>query len=109
VVGGTSDPALRRAVGRGRGWYGFELGLDETAQAVAGLRRAADVVDRPASLGQLELSVTPPRRQRVDARLVQHYADLGVHRLVLHLPDIAPTAEPTASEYVARTPGTLGI
>jgi hypothetical protein len=32
-------------------------------------------------LGELEISVTP--RGRVDVEMVRHYAELGVHRLVL--------------------------
>jgi hypothetical protein len=37
-------------------------------------------VERPAGLGRLEISVTPPR---VDAEGVRRYAELGVDRLVL--------------------------
>jgi probable F420-dependent oxidoreductase len=81
VIGGTSVAAFRRAVQHGHGWYGFALNADATAQAVDGLRRAADQVARPAELGSLELSVTP--RGRVDGALAERIAKLGVHRLIL--------------------------
>jgi probable F420-dependent oxidoreductase len=81
VIGGTSAAAFRRAVQRGHGWYGFALNVDATAQAVEGLRRAADQVARPAQLGSLELSVTP--RGRVDRAVAERFAALGVHRLIL--------------------------
>jgi hypothetical protein len=81
VVGGTSPGALRRAVSRGHGWYGFALDPDATAEALRGLERARSQVERPAVLGELELSVTPP--PGIDDAGVQRYAELGVQRLVL--------------------------
>src|SRR6202011_5645487 len=46
VVGGHTPPAHRRAVRRGHGWYGFALTPAEAASQLAGLRRAADTVER---------------------------------------------------------------
>jgi probable F420-dependent oxidoreductase len=80
VVGGTSPGALRRAVSRGNGWYGFALDPAATEKCLRGLERARGEVERPARLGRLEISVTPPR---VDAEGVRRYAELGVDRLVL--------------------------
>ncbi len=80
VVGGRTPPAYRRAVARGHGWYGFALTPDDVAEHLAGLRRAADRVDRPAELGELEISVTP--RGRLTPEKVAAFAELGVHRLV---------------------------
>jgi probable F420-dependent oxidoreductase len=80
VVGGTSPGALRRAVSRGHGWYGFALDPAATERCLRGLERAQGEVERPAHLGRLEISVTPPR---VDAEGVRLYAELGVDRLVL--------------------------
>jgi hypothetical protein len=45
-----------------------------------GLRTAADAVERPAELGELEISVTP--WGRVTQESVNAFAELGVHRLV---------------------------
>ncbi|MEN8183846.1 MAG: hypothetical protein ABFS46_15060, partial [Myxococcota bacterium] len=72
--------ALRRAVRRGNGWYGFLHDLDATRRALAGLEEAAREVERPAELGPLEISVTPP--PSLDLDRVRRYADLGVHRLI---------------------------
>lgn len=81
VVGGHTPAAYRRAVEQGNGWYGFALDLERTAQAIAGLRDAAARYERPAELGDLEISVTP--RGPVDATTAARYAELGVHRLIM--------------------------
>jgi len=81
VVGGMSKPALRRAVARGNGWYGFALDLDATAACVEGLRNAAKIVPRPDAHGELEISVTPA--MPVDADVLARFEELGVHRLIL--------------------------
>ena len=84
VIGGRTAPAFRRAVAQGQGWYGFALDPAKTAECLAGLREAAKHVSRPAHLGPLEISVTPPRgTTTVDADTAAAYATLGVHRLIL--------------------------
>ena len=81
VVGGTSPGALRRAVSRGHGWYGFALTPEATAPVLEGLRKAAGEVERPPALGELEITVTPP--PGLDAEGVLRFTALGVDRLVL--------------------------
>jgi probable F420-dependent oxidoreductase len=81
VVGGTSPAALRRAVLRGNGWYGFLRDLEVTKADLAGLAAAQREVERPAALGTLEISVTPLPRSDLDTAL--RYRELGVDRLVL--------------------------
>ena len=81
VVGGTSPRALRRAVLRGNGWYGFLRDLEAVKGDLAGLAAARHRVERPAALGALEVSVTPLPRIDLDTAL--RYRDLGVDRLVL--------------------------
>jgi probable F420-dependent oxidoreductase len=81
VVGGHSPAAFRRAIRRGQGWYGWQLSVDEAAHAVADLQAAAAREERPAELGPLEISITPP--QPIDLDMARRYADCGVHRLVL--------------------------
>jgi probable F420-dependent oxidoreductase len=83
VVGGRTKAAFRRAVQQGNGWYGFGLDPDATAQALAGLREAAQQHPRPAHLGPLEISITPGRGVGVDAAAAERFAALGVHRLVV--------------------------
>jgi probable F420-dependent oxidoreductase len=81
VIGGHTPAAYRRAVRRGRGWYGFALTPETAAAAVDGLRRAADEVARPDELGVLEITVTP--RGRLTTETAAAFAELGVHRLVV--------------------------
>lgn len=92
VVGGHAPPAYRRAVTSGNGWYGWDLDVDRTAAALAALRETATRVERPAELGDLEITITPPSTP--DAATVRRYAEVGVHRLVLQ-PD---TMDGTAIE-----------
>ncbi|HVQ94090.1 MAG TPA: TIGR03619 family F420-dependent LLM class oxidoreductase [Mycobacteriales bacterium] len=82
VVGGHSPAAYRRAVRHGNGWYGWELDPAGTAEALGALAAAGRETERPAGLGELEITMTPPRGP-VDQDLVRRYADLGVHRLIL--------------------------
>ncbi len=95
VVGGHSPAAFRRAVAHGHGWYGFALTPEIASACVAGLREAAEQVDRPAELGALELSVTP--RRRLDAESLAAFADVGVHRLVLNT-----AGDPTPADVADR-------
>jgi hypothetical protein len=45
------------------------------------LGEAGDRYERPAQLGDLEITITPPAH--FDADMARRYADVGVHRLVL--------------------------
>lgn len=81
LVGGMSEAALRRAVRQGNGWYGFFQDLEATARCLQGLEAAAKQVERPAELGRLEISITPPGP--VDADTAKRFEDLGVDRLIL--------------------------
>jgi probable F420-dependent oxidoreductase len=81
VVGGHSPAAYRRAIQTANGWYGWELGLEETARALGELRETAIRHGRAAALGELEITITPPRL--VDRDTARRYADLGVHRLAI--------------------------
>lgn len=82
VVGGYAPAALRRTIAHAHGWYGFSDTVEKTRQALADLNAAAQQVERPAELGQLEISVTPPKGQ-LNRETVEQYAELGVHRLIL--------------------------
>ncbi len=81
LVGGMSPPALRRAVAQGDGWYGFYQDVDATKAMLAALEETAKSVERPASLGRLEISVTPPGP--IDGDTAKRYEDLGVDRLIV--------------------------
>jgi probable F420-dependent oxidoreductase len=81
VIGGRATAVLRRAVEHANGWYGFALDLEETADLLTRLREAAGRYHRPASLGELEISVAP--RIPIDKETAQRFAELGVHRLII--------------------------
>ena len=85
IGGGHSPAALRRATQQAHGWYGFARGLQETAEAMAQLHKAAVAVERPSHLGELEISISPPLGE-IDLKTVEDYAALGVHRLILRPP-----------------------
>jgi probable F420-dependent oxidoreductase len=79
VIGGHTAAAHRRAARSGQGWYGFMLDRDQTAQQVAGLRRALSEAGRNPA--ELELTVSPS--VRVDAETAEAFGELGIDRLVL--------------------------
>ncbi|MFU8817732.1 MAG: LLM class F420-dependent oxidoreductase [Pseudomonadales bacterium] len=84
VVGGTSRAALKRTITKAQGWYGFALDAAGTREVLTRLRRMMGEFERPAELGPLEISLTP--RVRLDAAIVEEFAEMGVHRLIPMLP-----------------------
>jgi probable F420-dependent oxidoreductase len=84
VIGGATPEAFRRAVKHANGWYGFALDLDRAAGCIAGLRAAAGESERPAHLGELEISITPAGKLEADQ--AKQFADLGVNRLIVSRP-----------------------
>jgi hypothetical protein len=94
-------------VARAHGWYGYWLTPDDVATSLAGLRSAADRVERPSELGELgelEISMTP--RGGVTPEQAVAYAELGVHRLVLLPP---PTPEGPAATIDAAAAAVDGL
>jgi probable F420-dependent oxidoreductase len=81
VMGGHTAPAFRRSVTHSQGWYGFALDQDGTRACIDGLAKAGARYERPADLGELEISVTP--RKRCTPELVEEFAEMGVDRLIL--------------------------
>jgi probable F420-dependent oxidoreductase len=90
VCGGHAPASYRRAVRSANGWYGWGLDPDQTAAAIAALREAGEHERRPAELGDLEITITPPDHFDVD--MARRYAEVGVHRLVLQPPTSAGNA-----------------
>jgi probable F420-dependent oxidoreductase len=91
VMGGYAPPVMRRAVREADGWYGWGLDLEATARRLQVLQETATRVPRRDGLGELEVTITPPKD--VDVATAQRYADLGVHRLNLMLPWSAGESE----------------
>ena len=86
IVGGHSPAAYRRAVEQGHGWYGWGQDQVKAAAAVAALRHAESDYERPAALGPLEISITPPGWPAwVDRETAENYAAAGVDRLILQI------------------------
>ena len=113
VIGGGSPAAFRRTARQGDGWYGFMLDAGGAAEAVRALERAADEVERPPSLGPLEITITP--RGRLDREAVERFAEAGVHRLV---PMPRGLMQPAGDEaaaldeavaFIERTAASLGL
>ncbi|HZP29624.1 MAG TPA: TIGR03619 family F420-dependent LLM class oxidoreductase [Acidimicrobiia bacterium] len=92
---GMSRAARRRSVTMAQGWYGFYLDLERTAEAIAELAELEREHGRPAELGPLEITITPPAGP-IDAATAAAYEDLGVHRLVLSrdFADLAGAPDP---------------
>jgi probable F420-dependent oxidoreductase len=108
VLGGQSAPSYARAVRYGNGWYGFNLGPDQTAECLKALRSAAARTERPQELGTLEITITPPPGTQLNADLVRRYRDLGVDRLVPYpivasVDDLVGWLEQAGSGVVATT------
>ena len=101
VVGGHSAAAYRRAVRHGNGWYGWGLDVDQTRQALRALAETARGEQRPAALGELEITITPPGPPDLDT--ARRYADLGVHRLIIELEGIDDTAVDSVIASVGDT------
>lgn len=90
VLGGGSTPrSRRRIIERAHGWYLFGTGLEATAASMAELAEEQGRLERPPTLGPLEVTVTPT--EAIHASTFRRYEELGVHRLViLPQPDTPP-------------------
>ena len=77
----------------------MQFHLEATGRNLRGLADARKAVERPAELGELEISVTPA--VPLDRDVVRRFEDLGVHRLVAMAParsadDVVAFVEKTA-------------
>jgi probable F420-dependent oxidoreductase len=79
LVGGQTDPALKRAAEYGDGWCGFNLTPEETAQKIARLRELMKASGRPSE--NFEISMSPPASATPD--VLKRYRDVGVDELYL--------------------------
>jgi probable F420-dependent oxidoreductase len=116
-VGGNTDAGLRRALGYGAGWHGFEVFPEEMPEVRARLARIGAVLGRDP--GELELSVArglvPPGREEesfVPGRRMlggsgqaivdelRRYEDEGVGMVLVQI-SLLPSLVPEALEWVA--------
>jgi probable F420-dependent oxidoreductase len=103
VVGGGSFAAFRRAVESGNGWFGYAMNLKDTKRCIEGLRKASKKYSRPKALGELEISIAPS--VPIDKATARQFADLGVDRLILILPERGDL--PAMEHFVAEAGSTL--
>lgn len=102
VIGGHSGAAHRRALTYGHGWFGFSLGLRTTAAQLQALQAAGAGCQRSTPL---RISVSPARP--LNPEVVQSFADLGVHRLIVVPPARLPLDK--LEQFVNdNAPGQLG-
>ncbi|CDO87649.1 LLM class F420-dependent oxidoreductase [Mycobacterium triplex] len=95
MLGGNSDPALRRVAAWGDGWYGFNL--DDVAavrECLAKLDRLCDEAGRDRAELRLAVALRDPRENDVNA-----LAELGVDELVLVV--IPPERADAVADWVA--------
>jgi hypothetical protein len=79
----------------------------ETEKAVIALTEAAKTSSRPAELGPLEVSITPPGYDVPDKATLNAYVAAGVDRLILRpRPDMDAAA---LERFAAETGRTLGL
>jgi len=79
LVGGQTDPALRRAAAYGDGWCGFNLTPEETAQKIKRLRELMKTAGRTAE--NFEFSMSPTATSTPSD--LKRYQDAGVDELYL--------------------------
>src|SRR5215218_9683210 len=66
IVGGSSRAAYRRAIRAGDGFYGSRMSVERAAEVLAEIRALAQTVERPAELGELEITFTPSENVDLD-------------------------------------------
>jgi len=81
VFGGHTREAYSRAARLAKGWYGFAMDLEGTAKCLEGLKEACKAAGR--RFEDVEISITPHARVKVDREMAKRYAELGVNRLIL--------------------------
>jgi probable F420-dependent oxidoreductase len=79
-VGGESRAAMRRAVRHGQGWFSFDRLPADLPEVLAQFDEVLAEHGRDRSDVQLSVS---PYFHRLDAAMVEQYAELGIDRLVV--------------------------
>ena len=98
VIGGTAEPALRRAARVGNGWYGFALTVERTAEIVDELAR----LRARAGRGEEPLEISLTTFEPLTDDLVARAEAAGIHRLII-FPRVPPEAlEGTVRDLGAR-------
>jgi probable F420-dependent oxidoreductase len=107
ILGGNSEPAVRRAGRSGDGWFPYTITPDDFAVAADALRRSAAAAGREEDA--VEITAWPgscDRDRENDPAFVHRYAAAGATRLVLGPPPagelLGPGGLDRLREYVDR-------
>jgi probable F420-dependent oxidoreductase len=101
--GGESDPALKRVVSHGQGWYGFNMSPEQLAERLGRLTQLADEAGR--DVAEIRIFVGPSTHPITEETVAQ-YADLGVEQLIV--PVMAGNLE-KLRERMARMVAVTGL
>jgi probable F420-dependent oxidoreductase len=97
VIGGRSDGAYRRTARYARGWFGFNISLEQTQAYMTAINQAVDRYGRPSELGPVEITVAPS--EPLTATVIDAYSAAGVSRLLMRLPTDGTLAD---AEHMIR-------
>jgi probable F420-dependent oxidoreductase len=106
VVGGRAEGAMRRTVRYAAGWYGYAMSVDQTRQQLAALAEARQRYERPAGLGEIEITIHP--REPITREIIAAYAELGVSRLLLR-PSTERGLDEAEQTLREHAPARLGV
>jgi probable F420-dependent oxidoreductase len=81
VLGGYSEAAYRRMVRYCKGWFGYNLDLEQTKARISQINAARAKYVRPAELGEIEITVA--QKEPLSQEVIEAYAAVGVDRLLL--------------------------
>jgi alkanesulfonate monooxygenase SsuD/methylene tetrahydromethanopterin reductase-like flavin-dependent oxidoreductase (luciferase family) len=101
VFGGNSEPALRRSVQNGDGWFGFNLLPEEAAPSVQLLHRFAQ--DAGRRVDDLFIGVGASEQiPKLALDDLKRYRDAGVKQVVVRLPTASPERIDAALDAMAE-------
>ncbi|MBF6571178.1 MAG: LLM class F420-dependent oxidoreductase [Candidatus Binataceae bacterium] len=82
VLGGDSEPSLKRAAQVGDGWYGIMPNIEAAADTIARLRKHETAVGRATPL---EITVNPRLAGPLDIGQIRRLEAIGVDRVILNV------------------------
>jgi hypothetical protein len=101
--GGHVKATFQRVGKLGHGWFGWSLDPEQAAVHIKELKSVVVDLNRPAHLGDIEISVAPPAGLTINRGLLERYAEIGVDRLVIVPPNTAFRDEAAMLAFVEAT------
>ncbi len=103
ILGGNSEPAIRRAGRIADGWFPYTIGPDEFARGADVLRRSAEAAGRSAD--DVEITVWPgsadPKREW-DVTWMRRYLEAGATRIITRPQVTKPADLERLPEQISR-------